>query len=72
MGGGLWDQILGVRMVQYYLISLFIKSWIPTMPRNGLKSLCWNVARAMWWDVAGAMWCLKPISVQLKLSLSPG
>ena len=67
MGGELWDQILGVRMVQYYLISLFIKSWIPTMPRNGLKSLCWNVARAMWWDVVGAIvgWSVFEVKQQM-------
>ena len=29
---------MGVRIVQFYLISLYIKSWLPTMPRNDRKS----------------------------------
>ena len=34
---------MGVRIVQFYLISLNFKSWLPTIPRNGRKSLWWVV-----------------------------
>ena len=58
---------MGVRIVEFYLISLYIKSWLPTMPRNGLKSLWWWVGG---W-VGGWVVLETHFSVQLKLSLSP-
>ena len=59
---GSGGSAVGVKIVQYYLKSFYIKSWLPTMPRNGLKSFV----------VVGGWVVLEThFSVQLKLSLSP-
>ena len=40
---GSGGSAVGVKIVQYYLKSFYVKSWLSTMPRNGRKSLWWVV-----------------------------